>query len=255
MKKALCASLLFLSMTAAAPAEQVFVRNRPFLPVSRGIQGAVIAELPALCQALELGLRQNGSQWLVTLPGQEPVPLDHERPGVFFGNVEVGGADVTATPPQVDLQLFIKAVGGRYARNPAMQTIDVFPAPTAVAKSSGKRCAVASDSYRLVVFNSGDKPPSQLALLAPKLAKDFPLTSVYVDTTKSASPSYQQFSTYLEIGSLPYAVLLNPAGRSISSWRGMPKPEQVAVKAKEYVARRKAVNGEPVQAIVEEVGT
>ena len=253
-------ALLSVCLSQACYGEKVFVRNRPFPQVTRGVQGSVMAELPALCQALELSLRQDGQQWIIapaaspTDPSQEAPAPGGSQPGVYFGNQEVPGVDLSGPTPMVDLQAFIKIVGGKFSRNPAMQSIDVFPAPTP-CKAGAARRAVAGNDFRLVVFNSGDKPPSQLGVLAPKVAKVVPLSSVYVDIAKSESPAYQQYSAYLEMGSLPFAVLVTPAGRAISTWRGMPKPEQVSVKAKDYLARRKAVNGEPVPTtVVEEIG-
>ena len=205
-----------------------------------------MAELPALCEALGLNLQQNGTQWIVSVPGQKPSPLEHSQAGLYFGNREIPDADIGATPPMVDLQAFVKVIGGRCLSNPTTQSIHVFPAPAR---------AVTSDDFRVVVFNHGNKPPSQLSTLPSKLAKVVPLSSVYIDTSDSASPAYQRYSSYLEIGALPYTVLLTPSGRAISAWRGMPRPEQVSVKAKAYLAQRKVINSEPVIPVQVEVGT
>jgi hypothetical protein len=94
--------LLFCS---SAPAEELWVRNRPFQGVVRGTGGEMMVEMTTFLQLMEIEARDQGD---VVLVGGFSIPIETS------GNVRL-----------VPLRDVVDAAGLRLSQNPALGTVDV----------------------------------------------------------------------------------------------------------------------------------
>lgn len=167
MKKGIRLLGLALLLSCAAPADQLYIRNRPFKghvsAVGKNLAGIRIG-LEDLAQALSLKITEVNGNWVLHRPEETPA-LPAEWEGVT-GKLLVGGKEVAWTEEGglkwVALQECCTALGARLSHNPAMQSVDLnLAGPSVVAtdsSGSGHRPTVDPyvpvSQYRLVNFGA-----------------------------------------------------------------------------------------------------
>jgi len=224
--------LLLLTLTQVLPAEQFFARNRPFRAAEKR-QGVWTAALTDLAKALEMPLTQSGSTWVL---GSSEEPREGE-PGVFFQGKRLQCVDAELRVP---VQAFLQEIGGRYIENRSMDSVDLYAPSKMLAR------AVSCNNVHLLMFHRPESNGQQVASFGESF-QTRGLEPVPVNYEDPSHPFWQQWGKYWSAGSMPYVVLVDPAGRILGRWNGkLPPQGQVQQLFSQFVATRSALNAQQV---------
>ena len=139
-RRFLCSALAgLLLFTAAADAQEVFVRNRPFKGEVASVSGQVFVDVKTLAEMLGAQLQATDSGgWVV---GREPATAE-QLAQVTAGQVVVAGTPVESQAGAngnvlVPLKTAAELLGARVTPNKQLGTVDVVLATAAVKGSGG----------------------------------------------------------------------------------------------------------------------
>lgn len=226
--------LLLLVLSQTLSAEQFFVRNRPFQGIEKR-EGVWIAHLSALAPALELPLTQAGRHWVLGVPPEEPI---EGEAGVYYQGKRLQSVDANL---QVQLHAFIQEIGGRYIENKSMGSVDLY-APTKMLSR-----AMSCNNVHVLMFHKPESSGQQVASLGDNIRQTRGLEPVPIDFEDTAHPLWQQWGKYWNPGVMPLVVVVDPAGRVLStSSASLPSPSQLRQTFGNFVAARSQLNAQRV---------
>lgn len=212
----LLAALLLLP-GAAASADQLYVRNRPYTGFVAGNPAqpsSVEVDLRELCQALDLKINEVNGNVLVSRAGEAPDDPPGEGNTLYVEGTPVAFRDDSGHR-LVPLASFASALGAVLKRHAELGTLDF----SLTGRDVGSGSMVGPN--QLLFFGADWAPASKLFKPnVTEIDKRGLLPVIYIDCTRPRSANYKNFIRYFQGNQIPYTVLLGPGRKVVKSWTG-----------------------------------
>lgn len=196
--------ILGLGLCLPAPAQELFVRNRPFKGPTVGLGSELSLSLPDLAEALEVSLEEGEQGWIL---GGEPIKTRTDG-----GQVWVRLEDLPQNLVQIE-------------RSQALGTLDIY-LREATQSTSGDDWG--SDSTLVYFYAPAWCPVSQaMRGTFDQFQRSRRIRMVPIDIDQPKSRNFKKYVRLFEGDRIPYYVLLNREGRKVHAFSGFKTYKQL----------------------------